>query len=87
MIVARLTPIDLFALLPELRPEMDPKPTQLDGLLEDDELFGRVKADLRQRWFDAGRGDPKLFGQLPGGETRPGLQPGGARHVFSRSQK
>ena len=50
MIVDRHTPIDLFALLPELHLEMDPELTQLDGLLEDDKLFGRVKADLCQRY-------------------------------------
>lgn len=50
MIVNRHTPIDLFVLLPELRLEMDPELTQLDGLLEDDELFGQVKADLCQRY-------------------------------------
>ena len=46
MIVDQHTPIDLPVLLPELRLEMDPQPAQLDGLLEDDELFGPVKADL-----------------------------------------
>ena len=34
MIVDRHTPIDLLALLPELRLEMDPELTRLDGLLE-----------------------------------------------------
>ena len=50
MIVDRHTPIDLFALLPKLRLEMDPELAQLDVFLEDDELFARVKADLCQRF-------------------------------------
>src|SRR5918992_833064 len=50
MIVDRHTPIDLFALLPKLRLEMDPELAQLDVVLEDDELFARVKADLCQRF-------------------------------------
>lgn len=50
MIVDCHAPIDLFAHLPELRLEMDPELKGLDGLLEDDELFRRVKAELRQRY-------------------------------------
>lgn len=50
MIVDRHEPLDLFSLLPELRLEMDPELTQLDGLLEDDELFARLKGDLCKRY-------------------------------------
>lgn len=46
MIIERHEPLDLFALLPKLRLEMEPELAQLDRLLEDDVLFGRVKADL-----------------------------------------
>jgi hypothetical protein len=38
MIVDRHAPIDLFALLSELRLEMEPKLAQLDVPLENDEL-------------------------------------------------
>jgi hypothetical protein len=50
MIVDRHGPINLFALLPELRLEMDPELAQLDVFLENDELFALVKADLCQRY-------------------------------------
>lgn len=42
--------MDLFELLPELRLEMAPELKELDDLLDDDELFRRVKADLCQRY-------------------------------------
>lgn len=50
MIVDRHSPVDLFEMLAELRPAMEPELAQLDGLLEDDKLFSRVKADLCQRY-------------------------------------
>ena len=50
MIVDRHESANLFALLPELRLEMEPELAELDGLLEDDEIFGRVKADLSRRY-------------------------------------
>jgi hypothetical protein len=39
VIVDRHTPLDLFAILPELRLEMAPELARPDTLLEDDELF------------------------------------------------
>jgi transposase, IS5 family len=41
--------LDLFAMLPELRLEMDPELVELDALLEDDTIFEQVKADLSRR--------------------------------------
>jgi IS5 family transposase len=55
VIVDRHAPLDLMALLPELRLEMEPELKKLDGLLEDDELFGRVKTDLCQRYPNSAR--------------------------------
>lgn len=49
MIVECYSPVDLFALLPKLRLEMEPELKELDRLLEDDAIFERVKADLLQR--------------------------------------
>ena len=49
MIVDRHQHRDLFAMLPELRLEMEPELAHLDTLLEDDFLFERVKADLCRR--------------------------------------
>lgn len=49
MIVDRHQHLDLFAILDELRLEMEPELAHLDALLEDDFLFARVKADLCQR--------------------------------------
>ena len=49
MLRDRHDPLDLFALVPKLGLEMDPILTQLDRLLDDEELFQRVKADLAKR--------------------------------------
>ena len=49
MIVDRYDPMDLFALVPQLKLELEPVLAELDGLLGDDELFQRVKADLARR--------------------------------------
>ncbi len=49
MLRDRYAPLDLFALVPKLQLELDPELAQLDQLLEDDELFARVRADLVQR--------------------------------------
>ena len=65
MIVDRHTPIDLFALLPKLRLEMDPELTQFDSLLEDDELFDRVKADLCRRHPNSATAVDARTGALP----------------------
>lgn len=50
MIVNRHESLDLFALLPELRLEMEPELAELDRWLEDDTLFSRVRADLARRY-------------------------------------
>jgi transposase, IS5 family len=46
MIVDRFEPVNLCELIPELRLEMEPELAALDRLLDDDELFLRIKADL-----------------------------------------
>lgn len=47
MIVDRYDPVNLFELVPtKLRLEMEPELATLDRLLEDDELFVWIKADL-----------------------------------------
>ena len=50
MIVDQYDPVNLFELVPtKLRLEMEPELATLDRLLEDDELFVRIKADLSKR--------------------------------------
>src|SRR5262249_50669983 len=49
MIVDRYDPMDLFALVPQLKLELEPVLAALDGLLADDEVLQRVKADLARR--------------------------------------
>jgi len=49
MLRDRYEPQDLFALVPQLQLELDPVLAQLDQLLDDDELFARVRADLARR--------------------------------------
>jgi IS5 family transposase len=41
--------VNLFELMPEMRLGMEPELAALDRLLEDDEIFVRVKADLSKR--------------------------------------
>jgi transposase, IS5 family len=55
MIVDRYDPVNLFELVPKLELEMDPELAQLDGLLEDDTLFARLKADLSCRYPNSAR--------------------------------
>ena len=50
MLRDRAAPVDLFALVPALELRFEPELAQLDRLLEDDELFEHVKADLSRRW-------------------------------------
>jgi IS5 family transposase len=45
----RYRPTDLFALVPQLGLRFEPQLAQLDRLLDDDELFGRVRGDLARR--------------------------------------
>jgi transposase, IS5 family len=49
MIVDRFEPVNLSELIPELRLEMEPSLQALDRLLDDDEIFLRIKADLSKR--------------------------------------
>jgi hypothetical protein len=49
MIVDRYDPINLFELVPKLKLELEPELAQLDRLLDDEELFCLVKADLMKR--------------------------------------
>src|SRR5215211_5759168 len=55
MIVDRYDPINLFELVPKLKMEFEPELAQLDQLLDDDELFKLVKADLLKRYPNSGR--------------------------------
>lgn len=49
MIVDRYDPIDLFEMVPKLNLQFEPELAHLDRLLDDDELFNLVKADLLKR--------------------------------------
>jgi transposase, IS5 family len=55
MIVDRYDPVNLFELLPKLKLEMEPELARLDVLLDDDELFSLVRADLLKRYPNSGR--------------------------------
>ncbi len=50
MIVDRYDPINLFEMVPKLKLQFEPELGELDVLLEDDELFELVKADLLKRY-------------------------------------
>jgi IS5 family transposase len=50
VLVDRYAPEDVFARVPELAADTDPVLVQLDRLLDDDELFDRVRADLARRY-------------------------------------
>src|ERR687886_2465657 len=49
MLRDRALPVDLFALVPALGLRFEPELAELDRLLEDDQLFQQVRADLSQR--------------------------------------
>jgi len=49
MIVDRYEPVNLSELIPQLRLEMEPELAALDRLLDDDEIFLRIKADFSKR--------------------------------------
>jgi transposase, IS5 family len=55
MIVDRYDPVNLFELVPKLKLEMEPELERLDVLLNDDELFSLVRADLIQCYPNSGR--------------------------------
>src|SRR5215208_7879738 len=50
MIVDRYDPVNLFEMVPKLKLEFEPELAELDVLLEDDELFNLLKADLLKRY-------------------------------------
>jgi transposase, IS5 family len=50
MLVDRYVPEDVFARVPELADQTDPVLVQLDRLLDDDELYAQVRADLAHRY-------------------------------------
>jgi transposase, IS5 family len=50
MLVDRYPPEDVFARVPELADQTDPVLVQLDRLLDDDQLYAQVRADLAQRY-------------------------------------
>jgi transposase, IS5 family len=49
MLRDRSVPVDLFALVPALELRFEPELAELDRLLEDDQLFQQIKADLSKR--------------------------------------
>ena len=50
MIVDRYEPVNLFALIPQRYASLEPQVQELDYLLDDDEIFQRVRADLARRY-------------------------------------
>lgn len=50
MLRNRYEPMDIFSLVPKLSLEMEPELCQIDKLLDDDVLFGQVRADLVRRY-------------------------------------
>ena len=50
MLRDRAAAVDLFALVPALELRFEPELAMLDRLLDDDQLFEHVKADLSHRW-------------------------------------
>jgi transposase, IS5 family len=50
MLVDRYDPENVFARVPELAEQMDPVLQQLDRLLDDDQLYEQVRADLAHRY-------------------------------------
>jgi IS5 family transposase len=49
MLRDRYTPVDLFSLVPGWALRFEPELAELDRLLEDDQLFQQVRADLARR--------------------------------------
>jgi len=50
MLVDRYDPEDVFARVPEVATQTDPVLKELDRLLEDDQLYQQVRADLGKRY-------------------------------------
>ena len=55
MMVDRYDPVNLFELVPKLKLELEPELARLHVLLDDDELFSVLRADLIQRYPNSGR--------------------------------
>jgi transposase, IS5 family len=55
MIVDRYDPVNLFELVPKLNLHFEPELARLDELLDDDELFNLVKAELLKRYPNSSR--------------------------------
>jgi transposase, IS5 family len=55
MIVDRYEPVNLFKMVPKLKLEFEPELAELDVMLEDDELFDLLKADLLKRYSHSAR--------------------------------
>ena len=55
MIVDRYDPINLFEVVPKLELQFEPELKELNRLLDDDELFSMVKADLAKRYPNSRR--------------------------------
>lgn len=55
MIVDRYDPVNLFEMVPKLKLHFEPELARLDELLDDDELFCVVKADLIRRYPNSAR--------------------------------
>ena len=49
MLRDRSEPVDLFMLVPALELRFEPELAELDRLLDDDQIFRQVKADLSRR--------------------------------------
>ena len=50
MLIDKYLPEDVFARVPELAAQTDPVLKQLDVLLDDDQLYQQVRADLGKRY-------------------------------------
>src|SRR5690349_20633932 len=50
MLRDRYEPVELFALVPQLQWEFEQQLAQLDRLLDDDVIVGRIRADLARRY-------------------------------------
>jgi len=55
MIVDGYDPVNLFEMVPKLELEFEPELARLDELLDDEQLFNLVKADLLRRHPNSGR--------------------------------
>jgi transposase, IS5 family len=55
MIVDRYDPVNLFEMVPKFELQFEPELAHLDELLDDDELFKLLKADLLKRYPNSER--------------------------------